>query len=218
MPKTIKIDSILLEYFETLLNFFGPQFWWPGETPFEVIIGAILTQNTAWTNVEKAISNLKEQNLLFPDKLYTISTEKIAVLIKPSGYYNQKAKKITSFMTYFNEKYRLDINNMKSETTETLRNQLLDIFGIGAETADSILLYALSRPVFVVDAYTRRIFSRHNILDKNNSYENIRAFFETHLEKNINLYSEYHALIVSLGKDYCKPTPKCENCPLKKFL
>ncbi len=218
MRKTTETTSILRKYFDTLFDFFGPQFWWPGETPFEVIIGAILTQNTTWKNVEKAISNLKKENLLSPDKLYTVSPQKLATLIKPSGYYNQKSKKIASFMRYFKQEYNLNINNMQPVPTDILRDQLLNIFGIGPETADSILLYALSRPVFVVDAYTRRIFSRHKLLDKNDSYENIRSFFETSLEKNIAFYNEYHALIVSLGKDYCKPTPKCTDCPLKKFL
>jgi len=191
---------------------FGPQHWWPGETPFEVMVGAILTQNTAWKNVEKAINNLKEQELLSPEKIYNTPTEEIAKVIKPSGFFNIKAKRLKSFISFFIEAYGGNIENMKRD--KNIRKKLLSVPGIGKETADSILLYALDIPVFVVDAYTKRMLLRHNIIKDGADYDEIQSIFTNTLPKNVRIYNEYHALIVRLGKEYCKKNPLCDNCPL----
>ncbi|MGB9761278.1 MAG: endonuclease III domain-containing protein [Caldimicrobium thiodismutans] len=211
----LKRKNILLEIFERLFQHFGPQKWWPAETPFEVCVGAILTQNASWKNVEKAIANLKERGLLHPLKLYHLSLEELANLIKPSGYYNIKAKRLKNFVKFLVENYEGDLEKMKEERLETLREKLLQIRGLGPETVDSILLYALEKPVFVVDAYTYRILSRHNLCPEETTYEELQSFFYAHLEKDIELFKEYHALLVACGKTFCKKKePLCEGCPL----
>ena len=204
--------KILLHIYDMLYAEFGHRCWWPAETPFEVIIGAILTQNTAWRNVEEAIRNLKKNNLLSPEMLFKSSLKKIAGLIIPSGYYNLKAKRIKNFLDYFFERYDGKIEKMSQQKTNKLRGELLNVNGIGRETADSILLYALHRPVFVVDAYTKRIFSRHGLIDEKDSYEDVRTFFTRNLPPKVDLYNEYHALIVCLGRLFCKKTPRCRDC------
>lgn len=204
----------LKEIYDLLFKRFGPQDWWPGDTPFEVIVGAILTQNTNWTNVEKAITNLKNAKLLSPDKLHRLDIKKLAELIRPAGYFNIKAKRLKNFLDWFFENYSGKIENLENVPTAELRQQLLSVKGIGPETADSILLYALNRPVFVVDAYTARICSRHHLIDEGADYHQIQETFESNLPPDIQLFNEYHALLVHLGKDFCKPTPKCEECPL----
>lgn len=215
---TKSVPDNLLKFFNKLLFFFGQQHWWPAETEFEVIIGAILTQNTAWANVEKAISALKEKSMLTPDKLRAMSQDEIASYIKPSGYFNQKSKKIKIFLDFFHQSFSSDMEKMRNCDSQQLRESLLNLFGIGRETADSILLYALGKPYFVVDAYTRRIFSRHNFITESENYESIRSFFEQNLERNTYLYEEFHALIVKTGSLYCKKKPLCDICPLKEFL
>ncbi|MGB7581527.1 MAG: endonuclease III domain-containing protein [Sedimentisphaerales bacterium] len=204
----------LTTIYDILLKRFGPQDWWPGDTPFEVIVGAILTQNTNWTNVEKAITNLKNAGVLSPDKLHRLDIKKLAELIRPAGYFNIKAKRLKNFLDWFFEKYCGELKNLENVPTDELRQQLLSVKGIGPETADSILLYALNRPVFVVDAYTARICSRHHLIDEGADYHQIQETFESNLSSDIQLFNEYHALLVHLGKDFCKPTPKCEECPL----
>ena len=204
----------LKEIYGLLFKRFGPQDWWPGDTPFEVIVGAILTQNTNWTNVEKAITNLKNAKALLPDKLHSIDIKKLAELIRPAGYFNIKAKRLKNFLDWFFENYSGKLKNLENVSTAELRQQLLSVKGIGPETADSILLYALNRPVFVVDAYTARICSRHHLIGDDADYHQIQETFESNLPSDISLFNEYHALIVHLGKDFCKPTPKCEECPL----
>jgi len=201
--------------FKRLYTAFGPQHWWPGESAFEVMVGAILTQSTSWSNVEKAISNLKKKKLLDAAKLYSLPTGKLAGLIKSAGYYNIKAARLKSFLKFFVGRYGADIRRMRQEPAGILRQQLLAVKGIGPETADSILLYALQKPVFVVDAYTKRIFSRHNLARPDAPYSQVQEFFMQHLKKDPELFNEYHALLVRLGKDYCrKQNPKCEICPL----
>ncbi len=213
------INGTLMTYFNRLLEFFGPQYWWPGDTPFEVIIGAILTQNTTWKNVEKSIAILKQHDLLDPKILRSISQDELAQLIRSCGYYNQKAKKISHFLQFFECHYQSDIERMRQEPLDRLRNQLLTVHGIGPETADSILLYAMSKQVFVIDSYTRRIFSRHNLIDPDADYETLRLFFENNLKKELYLFNEYHALIVCTGKDFCRTKkPLCQQCPLKELL
>ena len=201
--------------FSRLYSVFGPQHWWPANSSFEVIVGAILTQNTSWVNVEKAILALKRAKCLSPRALLKCPPERLAKLIKSSGYYNIKAARIKNFLKFFFDSYAADIKRMRIKDFKVLRRQLLAVKGIGPETADSILLYALDKPVFVIDAYTRRIFSRHRILGKDATYEQAQGIFMRNLKNNSRLFNEYHALLVRLGKDYCrKQNPECATCPL----
>ncbi len=205
-----------MEFFEKMYNFFGPLHWWPGDTPFEIMVGAILTQNTSWANVERAIDNLKKRDLLDPYKLFRLPEEELKELIKPSGFFNIKTKRLKSFLKFFIEEYGGNIDKMKKEELWSLRKKLLEINGIGKETADSILLYALEKPIFVVDAYTKRIFSRHHLISENIEYDALQRFFMDHLPRDVSLYNEYHAQIVLTGKTYCRKKPICEECPLKE--
>ena len=206
----------LYAIYKKLYSHFGPQNWWPADSPFEVIVGAILTQNTSWRNVEKAIRNLKKEKLLSVSKLSGIPQRKIARLIKPAGYYNIKAKRLNSFLKFFLADYRGSIKKMSLADTRKLRSALLCVNGIGQETADSILLYALNKPLFVIDAYTRRIFFRHKFIKDNQNYGKIQALFMRNLKNSAELFNEYHALLVRLGKEFClKNNPRCKICPLK---
>lgn len=212
-------NKILLEIYEKLWSYFGPQGWWPAETPFEVCVGAILTQNTNWKNVEKAIRNLKEKGLLTPEALYNLSLEELAQLIKPCGFYNLKAKRIRNFLAFLMNTYQGNLKKMQEEPLEELRVKLLSIKGLGKETVDSILLYALEKPIFVVDAYTYRILNRHGIVAEVSSYDEIQEIFHNSLPKDIELFKEYHALIVECGKNFCKPNKTyCDKCPLNSLL
>jgi endonuclease-3 related protein len=205
----------LSSFYRKLYAQFGRQHWWPGESPFEVVVGAILTQNTSWNNVEKAINNLKQENLLNPRALYRTPAKRLALLIKPSGYYNLKAKRLKSFLTVLFNDYQGKIKNLFNLSTLRLRQVLLSINGIGPETADSILLYAAARPVFVVDAYTRRILLRQHLIKRDASYNQIQGLFIKNLKRDRGLFNEYHALLVRLGKEICtKNNPKCKLCPL----
>lgn len=207
--------DILLKIYNSLYNFFGPLNWWPGDTPFEIMVGAILTQNTSWSNVEKAINNLKKENLLEPWKLYRIDQEKLAQLIKPSGYYNIKAQRLKNFINLFVNEFEGSAEKMFSDDSEELRKKLLNLNGIGPETADSILLYAGKKPFFVVDAYTKRIFSRHKLISKDSTYYQIQEFFSKNLERDVKLFNEFHAQIVMLGKTICtSKNPDCDRCPI----
>lgn len=222
VPKraTVKPESslspqeVFARIYHTLFNRFGPQHWWPGETPFEVIVGAILTQNTNWGNVEKAIRNLKKDNALTPEGLRNIPAQHLAALIRPSGYFNIKAKRLQNFMSFLFEGYGGSVDKMREEPLETLRPRILSVNGIGPETADSILLYALGKPVFVVDAYTKRILYRHGLIDKAADYHTMQRLLTDHMAQDRALFNEYHALIVRVGKEFCKPKPACETCPL----
>ena len=209
-----KNAKALLAVYGKMLTHFGPRDWWPGETSFEVCIGAVLTQNTAWSNVEKAITNLKSAQCLSPEAIETVDMEKLAELVRPSGYYNQKAKKLKTFVHFFADEYGFSFKRWRAEPLDISRKKLLSVKGIGPETADSILLYALEKPVFVVDAYTRRIFSRHGFFPEKFTYEQMQAFFTRHLPEDIPLYNEFHALVVYTGKTYCKTKPVCNGCPL----
>ena len=204
----------LMEGFERMHARFGPRRWWPGETPFEVMVGAILTQNTNWKNVERAIANLKRERLLEPGKLLDLHPATLAKLIRPAGYYRVKANRLRHFLTYFVERYGGSAKKMAAKPTEKLREELLSVKGIGPETADSILLYALDKPVFVVDAYTRRILSRHALCAEDETYDDLQALFADRLPADVPLYNEYHALVVETAKEYCRTTPRCEECPL----
>ncbi len=201
--------------YHKLLSTFGPQNWWPADSAFEVMVGAILTQNTNWKNVERAIENLKSKGLLEPKKLLSMPEKALAELIRPAGYFNIKARRLKNFLEVFCNRWHCSVQNMKAEPMEALRRVLLQIKGIGPETADSILLYALEKPVFVVDAYTKRILQRHKIIDHNAEYETVRKLFEEALPRDTKLFNEYHALIVETGKRFCRPRrPMCEDCPL----
>ena len=211
------IAEQLTEIYELLFDSFGPQHWWPGQTQFEIITGAILTQNTNWTNVKKAITNLKAAGCLSPEKLYHLDVEQLAEYIRPAGYYNIKTKRLKNFLSWLFDKYDGRLTNLATVNTDQLRAELLAINGIGYETADSILLYAFERPVFVVDAYTARIAFRHQLIETDAGYEQLRELFQSNLPEDIRLFNEYHALLVKVGKEFCKPKAKCPGCPLEKL-
>lgn len=209
------IGKYLLTVYDTLDSYFGDLHWWPGETPFEIIVGAILTQNTNWKNVKIAIDKLKLRGLLSPERLFGASGEVIAELIRSSGYYNVKTRRLKALLQFLHEEYESDLERMFEEELWVLRDRLLSVNGIGEETADSILLYAGNKPIFVVDSYTRRILQRHNIIDDNPGYGEIQKLFMTHLPNNTRLFNQFHALIVNTGKRFCKRTPQCQGCPLE---
>lgn len=204
--------------YETLYRELGPQHWWPGETDFEVIVGAVLTQNTAWSNVEKAIENLKQADVLSLEKMRKLSLRRLAVLIRPSGYFNLKAKRLKAVLNWLWNRTRGRLSTLKKVKKEILRDELLSVYGVGPETADSILLYAIDKKSFVVDAYTRRIFSRHGFLRGHEAYHQVKDFFESGVHRSRKIYNEFHAMIVNIGKNYCRTIPKCEFCPLKADL
>ena len=204
---------------DTLLAAFGPQHWWPGDTPFEVMVGAVLTQNTAWTNVEKAIANLKAADALSCPAILGLEDSTLAELIRPAGFFNVKAKRLRALCAFLRDEGAAVAPERlaNSALLPRLRHKLLAVHGVGEETADSILLYALNQPSFVVDAYTRRIFGRLGLVQGDETYGHIQAAFQRHLPMDLRLYNEYHALIVALGKDFCRPRPRCGQCPLAVF-
>ena len=210
--------KILLGIYDKLYAHFGPQHWWPGDTPFEIAVGAILTQNTNWGNVEKAVTNLKKENKLSVKALHAISRGELASLIRPAGYFNIKADRLKHFIDFLADQYNGSMKKMRAEELLPLRKKLLEVKGIGPETADSILLYALEKPVFVIDAYTKRILSRHKLVSEKAAYHDLQNIFHENLPQDMKLFNEYHALIVMLGKDFCRPKPRCEGCPLQGLL
>lgn len=255
MPRKNESDSrreLIRSFYSALYRAWGPQHWWPAETPFEVITGAFLTQNTAWTNVSRAIANLRAAEKLDMGRIRDIAVAELEQLIRPAGYFRQKAARLKSFIAFLDSRYQGSLVRLFAQPTGQLRSELLGLNGIGPETADSILLYAGNHPVFVVDAYTRRIFDRHAILPAETQYEDIRALVEdslcqlpdrsltptgqpseaaasmAHVPSAMSVcsrtplaqaYNEMHALIVAVGKNYClKAGPKCEGCPLQRFL
>jgi endonuclease-3 related protein len=195
--------------YQQLLDRYGAQHWWPADTPFEVMVGAVLTQNTAWSNVEKAIDNLKSMDRLSLDSLLAMSKESLATLIRPAGYFNVKAQRLLSLCRFLQQNPALEALD-----TDTLRKRFLSVHGIGPETADDILLYAFNRPIFVIDAYTRRLFSRLGLIEHEYGYETMRAGFEAALQRDSSLFNEYHALIVVHAKAHCRTKPICVDCPL----
>jgi endonuclease-3 related protein len=218
-PASAPVRPELISYLHAMLAAHGPQFWWPGRTRFEVIVGAILTQNTSWSNVERAIANLRRERLLSPSAIERIPVHRLATLIRSSGYFRQKARKLKAFVNFLRSRYQGSLNRLFARPTGALREQLLSVHGIGPETADSILLYAGNHPVFVVDAYTRRILERHRMARGKESYEEIRQLFEFSLPAEPKLFNEYHALLVHTGKHFChKRQPDCQRCPLQQFL
>lgn len=206
----IKIERIIKKAY-------GPQHWWPAETRFEVCVGAILTQNTSWSNVESAITALKKADCLTVRKIIDIDKTRLATLIRSSGYFNQKAKRLKALAEYLLSRGGYQMRLLKNISTPVLRQELLAINGIGPETADSILLYAFAREVFVIDAYTRRIMTRHKLAAENESYESLRLRFEAAIKggKRVERFNELHARIVRLAKNHCKTKPNCAECPLE---
>ncbi len=198
--------------YNILFKQYGPQHWWPGDTPFEIMVGSVLTQNTAWTNVEKAINNLKQANALSAETILSTHHARLAKWLRPSGYFNIKAKRLKNFCQWYVEQG--GFKSLSKLDTKRLREQLLSVNGVGPETADDIMLYAFERPVFVIDAYTRRIFSRIGAVSGEESYEELRQIFEKALKPDVALYNEYHALIVKHGKDICRSRPRCDQCCL----
>ena len=205
----------IIEIYHKLYHAFGPQHWWPGDSPFEIAVGAILTQNTNWTNVEKSIASLKNKRALSAKGIHEMKTEKLALFIRPAGYFNVKARRLKAFIHFLINDYHGSMGRMKNEKLDTLRTKLLNVHGIGPETADSILLYALDNPVFVIDAYTKRALSRHSVINHDESYERIQDLFHETLKRDTELFNEYHALFVRLGKTYCRKKPLCDGCPLE---
>ncbi len=203
-----------MEMFNLMLVQFGPQHWWPGDGPFEMMVGAMLTQNTSWTNVEKAINNLKVMNLLTVEAIHEIPVERLADIVRPAGYYNIKASRLKNLVNMLMERYGGNIFRLFDEDMDAQRTTLLSVKGIGPETADSIILYAAKKPIFVIDAYTHRILNRHNMADDQAAYDEMQDIFMSSLEPDHNLFNEFHALIVRTAKLYCRKIPQCDKCPL----
>jgi endonuclease-3 related protein len=214
-PRPSRADLLLV--YRRLLRAQGPAGWWPGQTAFEVCLGAILTQNTAWSNVEKAILALRRRGLLAYGPLARLRPSRLARLIRPSGYFNVKARRIGAFLRFLGERYAGDVTRMAGRDPWALREELLGVKGIGRETADSMVLYAAGGALFVVDAYTRRIFARLGWVRGDEPYDEIQALFMDRLPQDVGLYNDYHAQIVILGKDHCRPRPRCGNCPLDRM-
>lgn len=212
------MTSRLWELYHLLFAAFGPQGWWPGDTPFEVALGAILTQNTNWRNVSQVITALKAEGCLDPVALGEMPEAELARRFRPAGYYNLKARRVKNFLAFLAQQFGNSLERMAQEDWETLRAQLLALKGIGPETADSILLYALHKPTFVVDAYTFRVLNRHGLVADPCSYEELRLLFMEHLPADTALFQEFHALLVRVGKDFCRPQPRCPGCPLEHWL
>jgi|Deesub1362B_J571_1020462.scaffolds.fasta_scaffold05124_3 endonuclease-3 related protein len=218
MANFVLSQEELLEVYRHLLTEIGPRGWWPAESPFEVMVGVILTQNTAWKNVEKAIQNLKAERALNPEKIAELPLKQLEELVRPSGYFRQKARRLKDFVSYFLDCYGGDVQKMADQNPETLREELLSIRGIGPESADSILLYALEKPYFVIDAYTHRIFDRHEWKDGPVSYDAFQEYFHRNLPRDAALFNEFHALIDYVGHHFCRRNPLCEVCPLQPWL
>lgn len=207
-----------IEIYQCLYDHYGPQHWWPAQTPLEMVVGAVLTQNTNWKNVEAALSSLKNADLLSIEALTSVREEQLASRIRPAGYYNLKARRLKNLMRMIADEYDSDLQLLFAADPERSRSQLLEVNGIGPETADSILLYGAGHPVFVVDAYTHRVFSRHLLVAEECGYDEIQEIFMGNLPADASLFNEYHALIVKVAKEYCKKTtPLCGNCPLEDF-
>jgi endonuclease-3 related protein len=214
----MSLPATLRAYHDRMAAHHGHTGWWPGDSPFEIAVGAILTQNTAWTNVEKALANLKRARLLAPRALVAAPLDQVEQAVRPSGYFRQKALRLRIFSAHLLERHGGSMARMARRPLAELRPELLALHGIGPETADDILLYACEKPVFVVDAYTRRIFSRHGLVPPDIGYEPLRAFFEQHLPHEVPLFKEYHGLLVWTAKDFCRTRPDCAGCPLAPLL
>lgn len=204
--------------YELLLKQLGPQRWWPGETPFEVMVGAVLVQNTSWKNVERAIDNLRDASMLSPRAIRLSSSAELETLIRPAGYFRIKSKRLRNIVEYIVDRYDGSLDAMAEVDAAQLRTELLSVHGIGPETADSILLYALRKPVVVVDAYTHRIWSRHGWIDYDADYHRLQEEIGGELPDDVPTLNEMHALVVNVGHHWCKRVPKCDECPLRELL
>lgn len=204
----------LMQIYRRLYRHFGDLEWWPGDTPLEISVGAILTQNTGWTNVEKAIRQLKQARALSVVALARMSHRRLARLIKSSGYFNVKARRLKNFISFVENRYGGSLKKLLRQKSDRLRAELLSVSGIGPETADSIVLYAAKKPIFVIDAYTKRIFSRHGVLPFEKSYDEFQTLFTKFLPANVPLYNQYHAMLVKIGNEFCRSKPHCDGCPL----
>ena len=211
------MENMLMKIYRLLFEAYGPQHWWPGESPFEVMVGAILTQNTSWKNVEKAIHRLKEKGVLHPEGILRLKESELASLIRSSGYFRIKAKRLKAFVTFMFEEFGGKIEKMRRIPLKEMRAKLLSVKGIGPETADSILLYGLEKPIFVVDGYTKRVLLNHGMISEKASYEELQDLFMKNLRSDVEVFNEYHALLVHIGKWVCKKAPKCDICLLKEI-
>lgn len=214
----MNLNSRLQELYDALREEFGHRDWWPGETPFEVMVGAILTQNTNWDNVEKAIDNLEERGTLSPAAILNLEQDDLQDLVRPAGYYRQKAARVKRLAQWLMDNCDGAVELLGDWPEDELRKELVSIRGVGPETADSIMLYALDRPVFVVDTYTLRVTTRHGLIHRNCGYYELQRLFQDHLPEDLDLYRDFHAQLVEVGKRYCRPTPKCQNCPVRPVL
>ncbi len=212
------MTATLDEVYQRLYEAYGPQEWWPGQSSFEVVVGAMLVQNTAWRNVEKAIQNLRDADLLEPVALYEVPPDELQELIRPAGYFRVKVQRLRNVLHYIIERHKGSLDSMFAMEVESLRGELLAINGIGPETADSIILYGAEKPIFVVDAYTNRVFKRHGWIEYESDYHAVQDHFHAGLERDVALYNEYHALIVRVGHLHCRKKPKCDECPLFDLL
>jgi endonuclease-3 related protein len=207
-----------IEIHDRLFDAFGPQHWWPGDSPFEVIVGAVLVQNTAWKNVSRAIDNLREAGLRSPEAIHELPAAELEELIQPAGYFRLKTKRLKNVVAFIVDRYGGSLDDMFAVDLAALREELLAINGVGPETADSILLYAGDLPTFVVDTYTARVFKRHEWVDVDADYHDLKEYFESQLEESVPLFNEYHALLVRIGHEFCRRAPKCDECPLRDML
>lgn len=214
----------LMAMYEAMRARFGPQNWWPAsaqlpadQRKLEICVGAILTQNTNWLNVEKALANLMAAGCMSVQALHELALAELAGLIRPAGYYNIKARRLKNLIAHVREQFGGDMEAFLDRSAAALREDLLGISGIGRETADSIILYAAGRPTFVVDAYTARILRRHGLIGEDDDYESIKDLFESHVPERLELYNDYHAQLVAVGKAYCRPQARCGGCPLEGF-
>ncbi len=211
--------ALLLNFYQAMLESLGPSYWWPGETDFEIMVGAVLTQNTNWGNAERAITNIKRVERMSAEKLYALTEEQLAELIRPSGYFRIKASRLRNLLVFLKNESGFELETLKDQELDLLRDKFLAVKGIGPETADSIMLYALELPTFVVDAYTHRILNRHGLVPEDSTYEDMRELFMDALPQDVRLYNEYHALIVRTAKTWCKKKQgSCQECPLGRFL
>ncbi|MBL4903692.1 endonuclease III domain-containing protein [Desulfocapsa sp. AH-315-G09] len=210
-------NNLFLRVYDRLLAHYGPQEWWPGETDFEVMVGAVLTQNTNWINVEKAIANLKNGGQLSFSSLHRMDTDVLAEYIRPAGYYNIKARRLKNLLQMVVDEYEGELAFLFADSLDDSRKNLLQVKGVGPETADAILLYAARKPIFVVDTYTHRVFSRHGLVEEDTDYYSLQQEFLDSLPEEVSLFNEYHALIVAVAKEFCKKKkPRCNNCPLQR--
>lgn len=210
-------SNLFLRVYDRLFAHYGPQNWWPGETDLEVMVGAVLTQNTNWKNVEKAIVNLKSSGQLSFSRLHTMDISVLAEYIRPAGYYNIKARRLKNLFQMVVDDYEGELSFLFEDSLDEARKNLLKVKGVGPETADAILLYAAKKPVFVIDTYTHRVFSRHQLVEEDTEYYFLQQEFLDNLPEDVTLFNEYHALIVAVGKEFCKKKkPRCSNCPLQR--